>query len=61
MTIYLAIAVGLYGWTALSLVRDTAPLSYRDVLAAACGCAMVAAAWPLVLSWQLLLRAAPRG
>jgi hypothetical protein len=53
--LYLAGASLVYAWTAIGLARDHVPLSTRDAIGGALACMVVAALWPPVFAWRLLL------
>ncbi|HET7273976.1 MAG TPA: hypothetical protein VFI91_02285 [Longimicrobiaceae bacterium] len=53
--LYLMIALGLYVWTMTTILRADAPRTHREVVGAVLTCTLIAAAWPLVLSWRVLL------
>jgi hypothetical protein len=53
--LYLFGASLAYAWTALGLARDHTPVSIRDAIGGALACILVAALWPPVLAWRLLL------
>jgi hypothetical protein len=53
--LYLAVAVVVYIFTALDLMRGGAPESFREALGGALACALVAAVWPVALVWRGLL------
>jgi len=52
---YLAVAVVVYIFTAVDLIRGGVPESFREALGGALACALVAAVWPLALVWRGLL------
>lgn len=53
--LYIAVALLVYAFTALDLVRTGAPQTFREALGGALACALIAAAWPLALVWRGLL------
>lgn len=53
--IYLVAASLVYSWIALDLVEGDAPMTFREAVAAALLCAVLAAVWPPVVLWRLLL------
>ena len=53
--LYLAGASLAYAWTALMLARDHTPSGIRDAIGGALACILVAALWPPVLAWRLLM------
>jgi hypothetical protein len=55
MMIYVAVALVVYLFTALDLMREAAPETFREALGGALACAVVAAAWPVALVWRGLL------
>lgn len=57
--LYLAIAGMVYAYTALDLVQGDPPADFREALAAALLCGVIALLWPPVLLWRFLL-GAPR-
>lgn len=57
--LYLAVALMVYGWTALDVIQGAPPLTFREAIGAALMCALVAAVWPPVLLWRALLGPAP--
>lgn len=59
MLYFFLIALLVYGWTTLDLIRAESPENFREVLGAVLACAAVAALWPLTLSWALALGPAP--
>ena len=52
---YLVIAAMVYGWTALDLVRHEPPEDFREALGVVLLCTVIAALWPTVGLWRLLL------
>lgn len=59
MLYFLLIALAVYGWTVVDLIRTESPEDFREVLGAVLACAVVAALWPLTLSWALALGPSP--
>lgn len=53
--LYIAVALVVYSYAALELLRSGAPETFREALGGALACAVVAAAWPLALIWRGLL------
>ncbi|HEX6070787.1 MAG TPA: hypothetical protein VFZ18_13215 [Longimicrobiaceae bacterium] len=53
--LYVAVALVVYVLTALDLMREAAPQTFREALGGALACTLVAAAWPVALVWRGLL------
>jgi hypothetical protein len=53
--LYVAIALVVYVLTALDLMREAAPRTFREALGGALACTLVAAVWPVALVWRGLL------
>lgn len=53
--LYIAVALVVYVFTALDLMRGDAPHTFREALGGALACALVAAVWPIALVWRGLL------
>jgi hypothetical protein len=53
--LYIAVALIVYVFTAVEMVRGGAPETFREALGGALACALVAAVWPISLVWRGLL------
>ena len=53
--LYVAVALVVYVLTAMDLMREAAPQTFREALGGALACTLVAAAWPVALVWRGLL------
>ena len=52
---YLYGAAVVYVMLAIGLVRSSRPETWRDVLGGVLGCTLIAAVWPPVVLWGLLV------
>jgi hypothetical protein len=53
--IYLLLASLVYSWIAVDVLQSEPPATFRDAIGAALLCAVLAAMWPPVVLWRLIL------
>ena len=53
--IYFVLASLVYSWIAFDLIQGEPPMTFREAIGAAVLCAGLAAFWPPVVLWRLLL------
>jgi hypothetical protein len=59
--IYFVLASLVYSWIALEMIQAEPPMTFREAAAAALLCAVLAALWPPVILWRLLLGPSAEG
>ena len=54
--IYLMIALAVYAWTAFDIVADGVPETFSEIIALVVLSGVIAAMWPPVIVWRVMLR-----